>query len=117
VVPGELQAVEDTLDVDRGAQVEVGLGDLGERFGDRDRGVVDQHVPPAVGGQHPGHHGLVFVPSPDVGRDRQRGPAGRLDAGGGLLGQLGSVRVVDDHMRPAAASAAAIALPIPVAAR
>ncbi len=48
VFPGELQAVEHALDVDGEACVEFGLGDLGERLGDRDRGVVHQDVPAAV---------------------------------------------------------------------
>src|SRR5262249_2340037 len=98
------------------AQVELGLGDLAERLGDRDRRVVHQHVPPAERGEHVLHHRLILGPAGDIGGGRDRGPAGRLDPGDHPLGPLGGCGWLPTTRPPPAASAAAMALPIPVAA-
>jgi len=96
--PGELQAVEYPLDVHREAQVELGLGDLAQRLGDRDRRVVHQDVPVAEFGQYLLDHRGVLGAAADVCGDRGRGRPRLADARDYLARGLWGVVVVDHYL-------------------
>ena len=89
-----LAAHEDRIDVDRVAAAEILRRNVGNRSEHRDRGIVDQHVEPPVGGFDLADHVLPARPVGDVLMDvaaaqlRRRGAACRL------------VDIGDDHRGP-----------------
>src|SRR5271156_5065833 len=68
---GELRDVKEPGDVDAQDRHVVGLGVLGERFGDEDAGVVDERVDPPEPGHPFGDRTLGRLPIGDVAGNRE----------------------------------------------